>query len=305
MKRKVIVGITFVLLLISVILIVIGLNLKFTVKDDTDSDEGNTNISGDFNSVGTWYVIYDFNTYEVNLNEDGTFNSTNVDYGDKSKEGTYKYIEETNKFIITEKITFSKREEYKTYDYTVVSADNNMFKIRKDSDTGVEDYLLFFSNKDKCYGYDSQCTNPDSEGFCIKNGELISYIGNKEEVIIPESVHIIKSNSFAGDYNRAIYTKKVTIPGTVKTVEGNAFAFSRVKNVIIEEGVETIGGLFMDTCPTYLDFPKSIKTVGGSMMSSEEICNGPLKIYLYKDSEMDKYFKLYKPDCYDYEIIYK
>ena len=37
----------------------------------------------------------------------------------------------------------------------------------------------------------------------------------------------------------------------------------------------------------------------------DEICNNTIKIYLYKDSEMDKYLKKIKPYYNEYKFIYK
>ena len=65
------------------------------------------------------------------------------------------------------------------------------------------------------------------------------------------------------------------------------------------------GAVFGDTCLTVLDLPKSINKIGGSILESEEICSRPLKIYLYKNSYADDYFKVYEPYYNDYEIIYK
>ena len=50
------------------------------------------------------------------------------------------------------------------------------------------------------------------QNFIIKNGELKKYIGNSENVIIPEQITRIGSCAFEDN----IYIKTVTFPETVK-----------------------------------------------------------------------------------------
>ena len=57
------------------------------------------------------------------------------------------------------------------------------------------------------------------QNFIIKNGELKKYIGNSENVIIPEQITRIGSCAFEDN----IYIKTVTFPETVKKISFNAF----------------------------------------------------------------------------------
>ena len=69
------------------------------------------------------------------------------------------------------------------------------------------------------------------DDFVIENGVFIKYTGNDKNVVIPDCVGKIKSEAFI-DSN----VDSVTVPNSVKVIEGNAFY--RVKNVNIYNGLE-------------------------------------------------------------------
>ena len=293
MKKVVLLIITGVLIVFSVILIVMGFNLDYTVKETDDN--------GEFNLIGKWYVVRDMGNYEYEFFEDGTYKVIDMYDNSKDSEGKYVLDNVDGKFTLSEKHEYRDNVEYKDYDYVMIDADSKMFKIHYYDD----EYYLFYKNKDERRPYDEACLNPDKDGYCIENGVLIAYIGNDNEITIPSNVHTIGSNAFAGDFNRGLNTNKVTIPGTVKEIKGSAFAYTYVNEVFIKEGVETLGGnLFMDTCISLIHFPKSIKAAGGGMFNPEEKC-GSIDIHLYKGSYMDDYIKEDEPYYDEVNVKYK
>ena len=299
MKKIVLLVITSILLIVSVILIVMGFNLDYTVKEKDEPVTG-ADVSK-FNIIGKWYTVYDMSNFEYEFKEDGTYVVTDLDgYRDDSL-GNYTLNKTDGSLILSEKQQYKDRVEYDDYDYVVEEADSDVFKVCYDED----DCIYFYKNKDERRPYDSKCLEPDKDGYCINDGVLVSYIGNDEEITIPSSVHIIGSNAFAGDFNRGINTNKVTIPGTVKEIEDSAFAYTRVNVVVFEEGVEYIGGnLFMDTCIQEVYFPKSLTSGAYSMFNPEERC-GSIDIHLYKNSYIDNILKDDEPYYDEVNLIYR
>lgn len=138
----------------------------------------------------------------------------------------------------------------------------------------------------------------DSEGFCIKDGVLIAYIGTKKIITIPATVTQIGENALAGDmYSTTV--SEVIVPGTVKKVDARAFAFTAADVIRFEEGVEEIGeSCFMDAYVKEVYYPESLKKAGKLMMETEEGLDGTV-IYVVSGSYMENYFKTQMPygDC--------
>jgi len=135
----------------------------------------------------------------------------------------------------------------------------------------------------------------NTDGFVIENGVLTAYEGEAEEVVVPPEVTTIASNAFAGDYDRGVNLVKVTIPGTVKTIEEQAFAFTNADVIVIEEGVEVIGDYaFMDSYIKEIYFPASLTNIGTAIMETEEGL-WDCKIHVPKGSTIEKYMKENKP----------
>lgn len=313
MNKRVIMIITFVLVIVSTVLVVVGLSRDFSFKDKDveieapkrfDKPEEEEEVdNGPFELLGTWYNVDSFYNFKYIFKEDGTYTVKDMDgYGEDS-EGKYTYDEASGKLTLSKKHEYYDRVEYKDTDYVVVEGKSKTFKIQNAVDEEV--FLLFFRDKDKRRPYDEACLEPDKDGFCIEYGVLVSYVGNAKEITIPEEVEVIGSNAFAGDFGRGINTRKVTIPGTVREIKGSAFAYTMVNDVIIEEGVEEIGSnLFMDTCVANVVFPESVKKIGNNTFNPEELC-GTLNIYVKKGSYADEFFK--KDNIYydKVNIIYK
>lgn len=274
---------------------ILNLNLnKFFIHDDLDVEKG-------FDITGTWYSVYDWSNFEYVFYENGTYSVRVLSYDSDFSEGNYKFDVKNRKLVLSEMDDFSNQVEFKNNNYVIEEMNSNMLRICSED----EECIDLYRNKSDAMPYDSECLNPDKDGYCIEDGVLISYIGNEKEITIPSKVHTIASNAFAADLDRGINTKKVTIPGTVRDIETRAFAFTMVDEVIIEEGVETLGDyVFMDACLEAVHFPKTIREAGKGLFNPEERC-GSIDIHLYKDFYMDKYIKTYKPYYKKVNIIYE
>ena len=258
-------------------------------------------ISNKFRLVNTWYYINDFEVYKYEFNKDETFTKTLLNSDNKS-DGKYVYDKEKNKLSLTEEvlndgILVTINEEYK-----ITNSNGKSFKLcNKDNKC-----TKLYKNKDNLRVKDDVCKKRNKTGFCIENESLIAYAGTDINVKIPSNIETISSYSFNKYYSRGEFIKEITVPENIKKIDNNAFAFSVVDSIYIEEGVEVIGDYaFNDTCLSIIDFPKSIKEVGTNIFVADGKCHNTIKIYLYKDSVMDKYLKKIKPYYDDYKFIYK
>ena len=103
---------------------------------------------------------------------------------------------------------------------------------------------------------------PDENGFVInRNGFLKKYEGDKEEIIIPNSVKKIGNNAFESCHSLL----SVTIPSSVKRIGENAFAnCNSLQSVTISNGVEEIEYGAFDYCNSLrlITIPDSVKKIG-------------------------------------------
>lgn len=80
----------------------------------------------------------------------------------------------------------------------------------------------------------------DDDGFAVLNGTLLSYEGEREEVVIPqdEGIHTIAEHAFWA--NRAI--RRVVIPDSIKQIKQQAFFMClSLEDVSMPDGIEEIG----------------------------------------------------------------
>ncbi|MBN7772317.1 leucine-rich repeat domain-containing protein [Clostridium aminobutyricum] len=135
----------------------------------------------------------------------------------------------------------------------------------------------------------------DKDGFCIKDGILYAYLGKDKEITIPETVTEIYNSALSGDFGHGANLKKVIVPGTVKKINGGAFAFTSAKKIIVEEGVKEIGEwAFGDSYIEEIWFPASLEKIGNRIMETEEGLDGT-KIHVPKNSEISQYFEQNMP----------
>ncbi len=112
--------------------------------------------------------------------------------------------------------------------------------------------------------------DPGKSDFLIdENGLITGYIGDKEEIIIPEEANDILVKGIADDAFAGSSFTSVTIPASVKSIGNNAFADSEyLTHVTIGDGVESIGqGAFENSALREIVLPASIKEIGSSAFS--------------------------------------
>ena len=140
--------------------------------------------------------------------------------------------------------------------------------------------------------------------FIIKNHTLVEYIGNEKEIVIPDDVTKIGPSAFeTSDEYPKDEIEKITVPGTVKVIDAEAFAFCYADIIIIEEGCEEIGDrAFMDSYPDEVTLPASLTKIGRQLFETEEGLSGT-KFHVVKGSSID--LAIQKQNPYgSYEIVY-
>ncbi len=146
-------------------------------------------------------------------------------------------------------------------------------------------------------------TKPSS--FYIRDGVLLEYRGNRKKVVVPDQVRRIRSGAFeTNEKYPKDKIREIIVPGTVKKIDAEAFAFCYADKIVIEEGVEQIGRrAFMDSYIDEIHFPSSIRKAGVGLMETEEGLRDA-KIYVHQGSYMEKVIR--KQDPYgSYEIQYE
>lgn len=130
---------------------------------------------------------------------------------------------------------------------------------------------------------------------------ITSYTGQAEELVIPDkidgkTVSAIGSGIFSplNGGNKTI--KKITVPGSVKTIGEEAFACAdALEEVYIEDGVTEIGNAAFASCINLkkITIPKSVTKIGDYAFSyayrSDSSAFIDVTIYCYKDSTAHKY----------------
>ena len=82
-----------------------------------------------------------------------------------------------------------------------------------------------------------EINDADRNGFIIKDKTLVAYVGTKKNIVIPSSVNRIQADALAWDTCHAVMAKKITIPGSVKTIDNHSFAFVKADTIIFKEGI--------------------------------------------------------------------
>lgn len=237
--------------------------------------------------LGTWYesvgceisvmIFYDDGTYIYTFEE--YLNDENQDYVD------YTFDEKTG-ILEGEMLDYPAKVQLDTdsMTYSIEEYDES-HTLYRDRETAIANDPTYYTTDE------FTDTIMDSDGFCIKDGVLYAYRGDATEVTVPNTVTVIYHEAFAGDYNHGINLEKVTVPGNVKEIKSNAFAFTNADYIYIEEGVEIIGdNAFMDTYMDEVHFPSTLNDIGHSILETEEGLDGTL-IYVPRDSKIHKYFE--------------
>ena len=232
---------------------------------------------------------------------------------EKKQCDTYTYDETKGKLIFSFKDFQGNPNDEKQKWRFEKSAIEGIYKVYYDDEKkptflASKDYKLLgsqFKSYKKSVPYLKE--KVDKNGFYIKNGVLKRYLGNKKTVKIPKKVKAIAAGAFerVPGYNNP-KTKKIIVPGTCKTIKKEAFIFSGIKNIVLKEGVKTLGKrCFADTYWKKVYLPKSLKKIGSQILATEEGLT-KTKIYVYRGSKADKYFKKNKNKPYGkYKIKYR
>ena len=105
--------------------------------------------------------------------------------------------------------------------------------------------------------------------FLIERSVLISYKGNKTDIVIPDTVLKIGNNAFSN----CEYITSVTIPESVKHIGNSSFSNCRsLVNILIPDSVEAIENYAFSKCTSLasITIPDSVTTLGDYAFSN---CN--------------------------------
>ena len=105
------------------------------------------------------------------------------------------------------------------------------------------------------------------DGVLLSSGNNLALADEEGTLTIPDNVTEIGEGAFAKEG-----LKTIIIPGTVKKIAKNAFAFNTtLENVIIQEGVEEIGEGAFRNCSNLknIEFPESITSIGSACFASD------------------------------------
>lgn len=160
--------------------------------------------------------------------------------------------------------------EYNDFVYLIYS--NSTVRLEQEANSS-NSYIMLI-------GYDGDETSiitPESI-----NGIPVKYIGGgygwyAKDITISNGVEEILPSAFIYKYKwkktTSVYgeietgynniLEKVTIPGSVKSIQENAFNCGNLKTVILNEGLQTIGeGAFSGTAITSITLPHSLTSIG-------------------------------------------
>lgn len=246
---------------------------------------------------GKWYTYGSTYEYTYEFSRNGHYKLSNTSDGKdvESESGKYKYDSGKNTIYLSlddrkYKITTSESGKMILTGTTADSGDpKDLYRDPKKS----PDYYSVDKNTDEIM---------DDDGFCIKDGILYAYRGKAKEVTVPSDVKRIYYNAFSGDCNHGVNLVMVTVPGTVKTVDNYAFAFTSADYITFREGVKVLGNsVFSDAYVKKVHFPESLTKIGNGIMDTEEGLSGA-RIYVKKGSLAYKYFKG-NPPYGDFKLI--
>lgn len=203
-----------------------------------------------------------------------------------------------------------------------ISSDNNYYGKIDERDgkfyyinydergTETENYEIVYDEKSgefvKAGSEPTPTPDPVTTDYTYEENEdgtitITAYTGDAEELVIPseidgKTVSAIDSGIFSplNGGNKTI--KKITVPGSVKTIGEEAFACATaLEEVYIEDGVTEIGDLAFSGCTNLkkITIPKSVEKIGkGAFLyvyHSEPDTMIDVTIYCYKDSAAHKF----------------
>lgn len=221
--------------------------------------------------LGTWYESAGGNIYVTVFYEDGTYYIVPEEFADDAEQDylTYDFNEETGAFG-AELYDIAGRAEISgtVMEYSFEEYGEKHVLYRDKEQAKANDPAYYMSDE-----FLEEIR--DQDGLCIKDDILYGYRGE---------------------------SSTVTVPGTVKEIKAQAFAFTGADVIVIEEGVKVIGDdAFMDSYIKEIHFPASLTEIGERIMETEEGLRGT-EIHVVGGSAADKYFEENRPYG-DVEII--
>ena len=244
---------------------------------------------------GKWYLVDVDDVFVVDM-DDGDYTKRDVD-GNLVNEGTYKIGEHTID-IDGSDYPIDYTDEYLEAEYLEDSKDLEDFSLSKHFEVTIHGKkVYYFSTKEAAEDQvDYNMTTNDyytkaglfnSDNFAIDGDDtLVAYIGDKSDIRVPSEATDIAANTFSTDYNRAKNLKKVIVPSSVKTIEGYAFAFSKVETLYLSEGLTQINdNAFADSKLKDIHMPDSIDYLGEKMFGKMK----GIKVHCSKDSDTYKF----------------
>ncbi len=140
------------------------------------------------------------------------------------------------------------------------------------------------------YGFNSsgQFANVTIEGswaFCKKTGEIVAYVGNDSNVVIPDKINNIVITSIG---NKAFYRNKnitnITIPNSIKGIERYAFfGCTSLTSINLPASVQGIGGYALSGCTSLTNISvdnnsTTFKSIDGVLYSKDgtKLLNYPI-----------------------------
>ena len=228
-------------------------------------------------------------SYVYNVWGDGRLVSTKIQ---TLKDGEYEEVPAFNGRFTKEDDTFY----FYLANFVNSSADGTYEKLQLDYDYNSSSYIVV----------DGSTPDPVTTDYTYTENEdgtvtITSYTGDAEELVIPDkidgkTVSAIDSGIFSplNGGNKTI--KKITVPGSVKTIGEEAFACAdALEEVYIEDGVTEIGNAAFASCINLkkITIPKSVTKIGDYAFSyayrSDSSAFIDVTIYCYKDSTAHKY----------------
>ena len=179
------------------------------------------------------------------LDESLTAGKNNLFYNTQKEEeqgkGTIKDVVENISDTYFEKMEIIKEE------LLINTKDNNEIKIAKELGIKVNPYDI------------------DENGVLLSTGNNLALMDESGTITIPDNVTEIGAGAFANEG-----LKTIIIPGTVKKIQANAFAYnSTLETVIMQEGVEEIGEEAFLSCSKLknITLPESLKKMEKNVLN--------------------------------------
>ena len=150
-----------------------------------------------------------------------------------------------------------------------------------------ERYNTIYTSKDGLFSYKIQEYMQDKKSKTISkdNANLLKYLGNSTELVIPETIDGILVYGIGRGFARNKNISSLIIPSTVCIIEQNAFSDNNISSIIIPSSVRFIGEYAFSGNPI-TDF-----TINGNFSSRDNILNDLTGYYYLNKKQPGQYTK--------------